>query len=171
MSPLTTFTGLLFAYFALLVVVSRWKTAAVPSRAVQLMRAFFPSWRFFDDIGDEPQLYLRAGVGAALGEWQPALPRPPRRWRALVLNAEGNLLLACGSLVQQLCDELEAADPAHPERVAESVAYELTRNLVQFRLRQDVQPAKGTRYQFMLRLHRVDGSDEDVLVSPEYELC
>src|ERR1700749_3247026 len=98
MSPLTTFSGLLLGYFALLVVVSRWKSAAVPSRAVQLMRAFFPSWRFFDDIGDEPQLYLRAGVGAALGEWRPALPRPPRRWRALVLNAEGNLLLACGSL-------------------------------------------------------------------------
>ncbi|HEX4457220.1 MAG TPA: hypothetical protein VIA18_04580 [Polyangia bacterium] len=170
MSPLTTFSALLVGYFALLVVVSRWKSAAVPSRAVQLMRAFFPSWKFFDDIGDEPQLYMRAGVSAALGEWEPALPRPRRRWRALVLNADGNLLLACGSLVQQLCDELEAADPAHPERVAQSVAYELTRNLVQFRLRERAVLPAATRYQFKLRLHRVDGSDEDVLVSPEYEL-
>lgn len=167
MSPLSTFSGLILAYFALLVVVSRWKSAAVPSRAVQLMRAFFPSWKFFDDIGDEPQLWLRAGA-ATLGEWEPALPRPPRRWRALVLNADGNLLLACGSLVQQLCDELEAADPAHPEQLTTTVAYELTRNLVQYRLRERAQPA--TRYQFKLRLHRVDGSDEDVLVSPEYEL-
>lgn len=168
MAPLTTFSGLLLAYFALLVVVSRWKSAAVPSRAVQLLRAFFPSWKFFDDIGDEPRLYLRAGVGATLGQWEPALPRPPRRWRALVYNADGNLLLACGSLVQQLCDELEATDPAHPERLTATVAYELTRNLVQFRLRERAPAA--TRYQFKLRLHRLDGSDEDVLVSPEYEL-
>jgi hypothetical protein len=179
MSPLTTFSGLLLAYFALLVLVSRWKTATVPSRAVQLLRAFFPSWKFFDDIGDEVLLYLRAGPGSgdhdgdgddALGPWEPGLPRPARRWTALVLNAEGNFLLACGSLVQQLLDELHGADPAHPERVAESVAYELTRNLVRFMLTRRAPLPPGTRYQFKLRLRGVDGAAEDVLVSPVYEL-
>jgi hypothetical protein len=170
LSPLTTFSALLLAYFALLLLLSRWKTATVPSRSVQLLRAFFPSWKFFDDIGDVPLLYVRVGATAeTLGDWETALPRPARRWSALVLNAEGNFLLACGSLLQQLLGELEEADPAHPERVAESVAYELTRNLVCFRLAARAPLPPGTHYQFKLRTLVPDGGDgEDVLVSPVY---
>ena len=165
MSLYSAFAALLVAYFALLVALSRWKSATVASPALQLVRAFFPSWKFFDDIGDVPTLLVRWDGG----DWQPALPRPARKLRQLILNAEGNYLLAAQSLLQQLVAELEDADPAHPERVADSVAYELTRNLAQFELRRRAPHARGP-WQFMLRLTSPDGASEDVLVSPPLEL-
>jgi hypothetical protein len=163
----TRFSGLLVLYFVALVVVSRWRSAAVPSRAVQLLRAFFPSWRFFEDVGDVLTLQLRVGAGDdTLGPWQPALPRPRRRLGMLLVASEVNFLLAAGSLLQQLHAELADADPDHPERLTAAVPYRLTRDLVRYRLRASG-AAPGSRYQWKLHAAPADGTaGEDVLIAP-----
>jgi len=56
---------------------------------------FFPSWRFFEGIGDEPELRWRGSVQEAeLSEqpWTVAFPLAPtmRSWKRLLLNAESN---------------------------------------------------------------------------------
>ncbi len=41
---------------------------------IQLFRVLFPSWRFFDRLGDTPQLYSRtAPEGRELGDWSPSV--------------------------------------------------------------------------------------------------
>jgi hypothetical protein len=162
----TTFAGLLVLYFVVLLVVSRWRSAVVPSRAVQLLRAFFPSWRFFEDVGDALTLEMRVGPDeATLGPWQPAWSRPRRRARMLLVASEVNLLLACGSLLQQLHAELAEVDPAHPERLTTTVPYRLVRDLVRHRLRA-VGTAPGSWYQWKLHAKPPDGPGEDVLIAP-----
>jgi hypothetical protein len=174
MAPVPTFALLLGLYFALLLLVARWRSSPVPSRAVQLLRAFFPSWRFFEDVGDVGTLYVRTGsTGAgddALGSWQPLLPQPRRHLGMLVVASEVNLLLACRSLVQQLQADLEDADEAHPERLTASVSYRLVHDLVRFRLAERA-AARGTRFQWKLRAGAPGGDGTDVLVSPVGELA
>jgi hypothetical protein len=167
----TTFGGLLVLYFVALVVVSRWRSAVVPSRAVQLLRAFVPSWRFFEDVGDALTLEMRVGADeATLGPWQPAWARPRRRARMLLVGSEVNLLLAWSSLLQQLHAELAEVDPAHPERLTATAPYRLVRDLVRYRLRAGG-AAAGACYQWKLHATPPDGPGEDVLVAAADELA
>ena len=158
----------LVGYFALLVGLSLLRAVPMKSRAVQRLRAFFPSWKFFDDVGDVPRLYVRVDAGA----WTPCLPQVRRRVGAIFLNAEANLRLAASSLLSQLVADLEeqaaATDGAVGEGVEDTVSYQLTHALVRTRL---VAPA-GTSYQFkvcLLAPGATPGPDDDMLVSPVYQ--
>jgi hypothetical protein len=96
-----------------------------------------------------------------------------RHLGALLLNAEGNLLLASTSLLQQLMSEIESADEAAPQTIEESTAYQLTRNLVLQQMARDQLMAPGGSYQFKLSsaLPGVTPRDEDeLLVSPIYAI-
>ena len=155
----------LVGYFALLIVVSLVRAVPVKSPAIQRLRAFFPSWKFFDDVGAVPVLLVRAGDREdALGPWQPCLGTAPRRWRALFLNAEANLLLAYGSLLTQLvADVEELPDDAD---VCELVSYQLTHHLVRARR------PPGDLYQFKVCLVAPGaerGPDDDMVVSEVIE--
>jgi hypothetical protein len=162
---MTTFSGLVVAYFVVLVLLSRWRSAAVPSRAVQLLRALFPSWRFFEDVGDVLLLELRFGPSdEALGPWQPALPCPRRRLAMLLVGSDVNFGLACGSLLQQLGAELGELDPAHPERLTATAPYQLVHDLVRFCLRRRG-VAPGSRYQWRLAATPPGGAAEALIVT------
>src|SRR5688572_1243119 len=118
----------LVGYFALLALVALMKAVPVKSRAVQRLRAFFPSWKFFDHAGHVPVLLARVGASAgALGPWQACLAPAPRPWHAPLIDAEASLLLAYGSLLQQLIGDLEELpedDDGHG-----TVSYELVHHL------------------------------------------
>jgi hypothetical protein len=65
------------------------------------------------------------------------------------LNAEGNLHLACQSLVEHLVDDLEGAtELARDER--ELVSYRLVCALIEQRVRTTVPSGSSSRYQFCL---------------------
>ncbi len=75
-------------------------------KALKYFRIFVPSWRFFDDTGPIPKLYVRAEQAGQLGSsWLPALQPPKRRWYSLFFNPDGNLHHAiCNALEHLLHD-------------------------------------------------------------------
>jgi hypothetical protein len=157
----------LIGYLAVLVAVALMRAVPVRSRAVQRLRAFFPSWRFFDDVGHVPLLLVRTGPSEdALGRWQRGLGTAPRRWNAIVLNPEANLQLAYGSLLSQLVADIE--EMPESDDVEELVSYQLTHRLVRAR---HPMPG-GIYYQFRVALVTPAAEptdDDDILVSQVYE--
>jgi len=157
---------MLVGYFAALVVVALVRTVPVKSRGIQRLRAFFPSWRFFDEVGAVPRLLVRIGAGDDLGPWQPCLGTAPRRWSAPFVNPEPNLLLAYGSLLSQLVADIDELPDG--DEVEDLVSYQLTHRLV--RARRDIPP--GAHYQFRIALVAPGAEptdDDDTLVSQVYQ--
>ena len=130
-------------------------------RSLKLFRSLIPSWRFFDQRGEAVILEYRMSL--PLGEftpWKNALDeRAPRN---LILNARGNYLLACHTLLQQLIDDLDEWDENRMEEFQESVSFRLVVNLVKERIaKQEPSPHPDFRFQFRVR------APEDVLISQE----
>src|SRR5262249_2981415 len=121
---------------------------------------------FFDDVGDALTLELRVGADEeTLGAWQPVLPRPRRRAGMLLVGSDINLLLACGSRAQHLPAAVDEAGAEKPERPDATAPYQLTRDLVRFRLRATGAQA-GACYQWKLRATSPEGVSEDLLLAP-----
>ena len=119
-----------------------------------LLRAFFPSWRFFEDVGPELSLEVRAGATEGqLGEWRAALPPIGRSFNNVILNPQGGFLHAAHNLLNHF-----ASDIQDYENIGKRPAYALVKNLA----RQSVQ---GRYFQFRLL---AEGSGE-VLLSPVYQ--
>lgn len=135
----------------------------VPGPGVHLFRAFFPSWRFFEDVGAAPRLFYQVSGEA---DWHDALPPVPRGPGALLFNPRGNLRFAGGSLVDQLVADLAVTDD-DPERaraqMEAAVSFRLVRRLVEARLRALPASAAVAGYRI-----RVAADDVDLLVTPEY---
>ncbi|MBX3021938.1 MAG: hypothetical protein KF799_09705 [Bdellovibrionales bacterium] len=85
-------------------------------------RVFIPSWRFFDRPGVGARLWAREH---GTEEWLELLQPPPRNWRHLLLNPQGNLYHARQNLLERLALELDPQADA-----ANLVSYRLTQNLV-----------------------------------------
>ncbi|MEE9386055.1 MAG: hypothetical protein V3V08_21805 [Nannocystaceae bacterium] len=158
----------------------RW---AVWAPALLLLRALLPAWRFFDDIEEAQVLMYRIEeTSGKLGPWKRCLRRPPRTLGSLFTNAEGNLFLACGSVVEQLVEQLAehmveqlAAEGAEVCRtrtwdLRSCSSYKLTRRMVQDRIRNS-HTGPPPRYQFKVEVRPLGSSEKpyDVLVSPLYE--
>ena len=156
----------LAGYLVVLVGLSLLKVVPVKSAAVQRLRAFFPSWKFFDDVGVVPVLLVRVGPDENdLGEWVPCLHQVRRRWYAPLVNPEATLQLAYGSLLSQLVAEVE--DMPAPYDVESAVSYQLTHHLV----RANLATRPGLRYQFkvcVVEPGRDVGLDDDMIISPVY---
>lgn len=161
---------ILVAYIAILCALAWARAVPVRSPIAQRFRAFFPSWRFFEDIEDVPTLfYRRTREGGDWGPWTACISRPPRRLGAIVFNPDGNLALAYGSLIQQLLVDLPD-DPRDADGVEGSVPYALVRALVLCTLREGGARA-GTHYQFRITVTpagEFSAHGEDVLLSPIY---
>lgn len=116
-------------------------------RGLALLRCFFPSWRFFEEIEPGPKLRVSSALpGAEFGPFRDAWAPAPRTFAALVVNARGNLELAYQSIVDQLWSEL-AEDPETPEAL---VSYRLIQNLIQIECLAAEERAPGARYRFQL---------------------
>jgi hypothetical protein len=156
----------LAGYFVVLVGLSLVRVVPVKSAAVQRLRAFFPSWKFFDDVGVVQVLMVRVGRDENdLGEWTHCLHRVRRRWYAPVVNPEATLHLAYGSLLQQLVAEVE--EMPVPYDVESAVSYQLTHHLV----RATLTARPGLWYQFkvcVVEPGRDVGLDDDLIISPVY---
>jgi hypothetical protein len=138
------------ALIALLFVLASIALAVLPRRDAAtpgwtLLRCFFPSWRFFEEIDPAPLLSYRLADSEPPGAWRAAdLSPPPRRAGDLLLHPNGNLQLAYRSLIERLLSELDAPDPTV------LVSYQLLRHLVTTELMAERAPAQGARYQFRL---------------------
>ncbi len=123
----------------------------VRHRSVTLFRAFFPSWRLFEDVGPLPCLFHRSSpshVEDAWSEWQETLPHRPRGLCALLLDAEGNGRFASGSVVDQLVQSLDEAS-LDLDAFEGSVPYQLVCALVRERVA-ELGPKGSRRCQFVV---------------------
>ena len=140
--------------------------AEVRSPRLALLRVLLPSWRFFDAIASMPRVLVRSGPAPdSLGEWRQLLAPPQRSWANLVWHPAGNLSLAQHSLLERLLTDIaELADGAEP---ADTVSYQLARNLVRAGLR-DAGVAPGTAYQWKVADTDAMTGDvtDDLLLSP-----
>lgn len=124
-------------------------------------RALFPSWRFFEELGPLPRLHFRIrDTGGAFGSWISSRRAVPRGVGALLLHAEGNLELACNTLVEQLVADLGDHEVGEAAGLSETVSYQLTRNLVEFRIREGSPERTSCEFQF-----KVTSDSEDLLIS------
>jgi hypothetical protein len=160
-------------YFLLVISFSVMKTFSIPGKTIHLLRAFFPSWKLFEDSGQVPILFYRvSAIDENFHGWEVCLEKPPRQFRGLFLNAQGNYLLACQSLLQQLISDLQEHEDQNAETFEQTVSYRLTRNLALHEILKH-HPAEGIRYQFKLSTAvstLPNTTVDDILISPVYEV-
>jgi hypothetical protein len=115
---------------------------------------------------------VAAGDAELDGEWRLALRRPPRRWYSIALNGEGNLHLACYTLLDQLEEDIGELQPSQLDAFSQSASYQLVQNLVCYLLRERNELLGGGRYQFKVSrlLARGEGAFQDILVSPVHRV-
>jgi hypothetical protein len=173
MFPLLACLGLVLA----LALLPGLRDRALPGRGWMLVRALFPSWRFFEELGQVPMLRYRVSDGEQGGwsEWKAALPPVPRGLGSLFLNARGNLRMASNSLVEQLVSDLAEVDDTDEglRRFEASVSYELVTRLVRARIRALEPDAHAGRFQFKVVVATpgaAEGTGEEILVSSEHRI-
>lgn len=119
----------------------------VRGRGLALLRALFPSWRFFEEIEPGPLLQVAtAGADGVFGPWRDAWSASTRTAAALIVNARGNLELAYQSLVDRLASELDES----PEDPTRSITYRLVQRLIEVECLDPSERVPGRRYRFRL---------------------
>jgi hypothetical protein len=115
---------------ALVVAVTVAPRLEVRSPVVAMVRVLVPSWRFFDTVGEHPQLLARSvGADGTGGPWRPVLEPPTRSWWNVAWHPQGNLSLARHSLLDRLLADV-AGDPDEP--VSSLVTYRLVLDQVRW---------------------------------------
>lgn len=108
----------------------------VPSMWIQRFKFLFPSWRFFEQVGNRHALFIQSPT---TNEWVHLSLKVQRRpWMALH-NPQGNLRLAMDSLLEQLMQDLadlqtslrwDQLSPAQQERrIQQLTSYQLVEQL------------------------------------------
>jgi hypothetical protein len=110
--------SLFVLYFGLLALSMFYRKQTIRGPWFFLLRAFFPNWQFYHQVGPVPHLYARfATANGELGEWQWIYPRQPRKLWHVFHNPWGNRDLALQNLVDHLSSDIkelgEGADASH----------------------------------------------------------
>lgn len=104
--------------------------------------------------------------------WHRCLRCPPRRWKALVLNPEGNLYLAYGALLEQATEDAFETPKGCEQKFEQSVSYQLVEQLARDEIAQLYPGEDICGFQFKicaLPQGAPDGQMEEILVSRVYE--
>lgn len=94
---------------------------------MSVWRILIPTWRFFDRIGSEPNLWVRVD-----DRWIELLTAPKVNLFTLLFNAKGNLHHAHINLLERLIDELNASS-SNGLTVHDLVSYRLVADIVRAR--------------------------------------
>lgn len=148
-------------YFVFLLATLWWGPRFIQGPWLFLLRAFFPNWKFFHAVGDEPRLYVRCGAptGPQMGldpglAWQLIYPRRPRSMWGWVHNPHVNLALSQQNLVDHLAHDLNhLPDQSDPRDL---VAYRLVQALAREACMNQLGAQSGQIFEFEIRLERSD---------------
>lgn len=158
-------------FFAVILGFAFAKPKYIPGRALFLIRALLPSWRFFEEVTEVPKLYFRLKANDYCEPWASVLFTPKRKSDSLILNPESNLLFAYGGVLQHVIQDLEDAEDG--ETFMHSVSYRLTESLVRFEVLRQALAEEGSDFQFKIST-LMQGADEssveDVLISASHKL-
>ncbi|MEZ4753842.1 MAG: hypothetical protein R3A13_05965 [Bdellovibrionota bacterium] len=164
----TEFNFIIILFLLIAAILAFLKPRYLSSRGLFLFRAIFPSWRFFEEITDIPQLYYRLKTGETFGEWKNCLFRPKRNLSTLFINPEGNLLFAYGGLLQHFIQDLESVEEDQVEDFMQSVSYKLILELARKRILEQESSSLINEFQFKVSC-LMQGAEkdslEDVLIS------
>jgi hypothetical protein len=94
----------------------------VKNRWVFIFRAFFPTWKFFEDANAQYKLFYQKNSE----EWQPAIELLSRKKLSLFLNHEVNFHLALDTLVQRFVMDMAEEKP----NITEIVSYRLIQKFI-----------------------------------------
>lgn len=131
----------------------------------RLIRLFFPSWRFFDELGAAPLLQYRIKEKTSeFGDWKVGVPSSPYAFGKLFLNPAGNLRNACNTMLERFVAELTKSEP--DSSVESSVSYRLVEELLRAQLRENV----GAIFQFRILIRTTSAAlpTEAVIISSEH---
>lgn len=144
-----------------------------------VFKIFFPSWKFFDQLGSSPQLLFRikSTVDDQFDEWKNLTTPLPRRLSLFFINADGNLKMACDNHLHRTMIQVSQLN-LDAEIVEASVDYHIIKNMVEFHLKEVLKPSAPMLYQFKInivnRSSSGDSSNEssqnDFLTSRVYSL-
>ena len=149
---------ILLCFFALLAAASLSKNRAINNKFLHLLRVFFPSWRFFEDLSELPVIeYRLKGATGEPGAWM-NIVRPKVSAGNLFLNPAGNLFLATQSLLEQVQAEISELDPENTQNFTRTASYELCVNLVKYELQK--RTLGITSFEFRLK-RRLQGTSDD----------
>ncbi len=145
---------ILSLFFAIIVFFLYRKPVFLTGNAIFIFQTLFPSWKFFEDIGVEPILYVRQGeTQESLGEWKELLAQPKRKHGALFLNARGNLLFSCNSVVEGFIATLDGDENVRGDQktgeIESTVYYRLTKSVALYFL-QEEEPVQSGYFQFKI---------------------
>ena len=105
---MTVWVVLLAVYFGLLTLSMFFRQHTLRGPWWYLLRAFFPNWQFYHQVGAVPHLYVRsAQEGGDWQDWVWVYPRQPRRFWRLFHNPWGNRDLAQQNLVDHLSSDIK----------------------------------------------------------------
>ena len=161
--PVKITHALILLYFVFLLATLWWGPRFIQGPWLFLLRAFFPNWKFFHAVGDEPRLYVRCGdASGTRGAPEPALAWHliyPRRHRSLGAwghNPHVNLALSQQNLVDHLAHDLNHL-PAQSD-ARDLVAYRLVQALAREACVHQLGALPGQVFEFEIRLERSDAS-------------
>jgi len=168
-----TVLWLLLIYFAWLALGLFWQTRTVRGPWFFLLRAFFPNWQFYHQVGPVPHLYVRYQTDSqAWSDWLWVYPRRERSFWNLFNNPWGNRALAEQNLVDHLSSDIK--DLGEGQDASPLVTYQLVCRLAAHALRRWHPDLREGLYQLEIRMERPDSrghvSSDTVLRSPEMAL-
>lgn len=138
--------------------------------AAHLLKSLFPSWRFFDDAGPIPVLFVRTGPDRdRLGPWIAATTRPRPRLCHLLVNAEVLEHLAHETAVARLIDDIAELDDDRHDTLAQMVSYRMVARLAQLWAR--ARQPHASMHQFKVASMLADELIDDLVLSPPLPLA
>jgi hypothetical protein len=159
----------LILYIGLIIVFSLIKFPAIENKTLNFFKAFFPSWKFFDESVNTPVLLIRTQYNETLSDWQVAYPPPKTKWFHFLLNPQGNFYLAFHSHIQQLLGELTLCDEEETKKFHTLVTYKTTVNFARFKVLQLTAEAKYFQFKIS-NIEYIDNFNfqvlDDILISP-----
>ena len=172
-------TEFLFAvYFLLLIATLVIKTPIIKGPWLFLLRAFFPTWKFFHAVGYVPHLYARSAVASTSAltsgelqwsDWVLIYPRRVRRLSHLVHNPDTNIGLGQQNMVDHFWADLHDLPEGVDPRTL--VSYKMMQRLSDQVLR--ARDVNFTHRQFELRMvldGRSDNVDTQVMMTSPVEV-
>lgn len=159
---------LLSLYFLFLLYFSLTKRKTLSNSYINLLKPLFPSWKFFDYYEESNLLFYRIGDHENIsGEWSKVYTLPETKVTNLLINPNGNLILAIQSHLGQLIYDIDHAEAEQP--FFENLSYKITKNAIEYYLRKNF--SHLAFYQFKLATVNHNGEAvHDLLISPVYHL-
>ncbi len=162
------------AYFLILIILSlipNKKEFLFSGKLIFLFRIFFPSWKFFDESTDLYYIKFRVSINYSdedFSNWELCPQKLKRNWYQFVFNPNGNVSLACDTILNHLYYEIynNQDDNIYISNLEETTSYKITQNMLQYYIKQN--NTHYNYYQFKISVLNND-LEEDLLISSIYK--